>query len=178
MDWSVAGLRRLGFEGFVSFPEVAARVDDGPGVYVIVRTSAADPTFTATTVGGSLRGRDSSYPLATVEANWISGEAVLYIGKADVRKSTRDGLAKRLDEYRRFGLGQKVLHGGGRLVWQLADHENLLVAWRGTPRDKPAERLEDELLLDFMEDHGGRMPFANVRLPSRAARAARGLLQL
>ena len=176
MDWSVPGLRRLGFEGFVSFPEVAALVDDGPGVYVIVRTSTANPAFTSVTVGGSLKGRDSSYPLATVEANWISGEAVLYIGKADVRKSTRNGLAKRLDEYRRFGLGEKVLHGGGRLVWQLADNQTLLVAWRGTPSDNRAERVKDLLLLDFMEDHGGRMPFANMRLPSRATRAMRGLL--
>lgn len=176
MDWSVEALRECGFKGFVSFSKVAELVVDGPGIYVVVRTSTSEPIFNAKTVGGPLRGRDSSYPLEMVKANWISGEVLVYIGKADVRKSTRNGLAKRLDEYRRFGLGERVFHGGGRLIWQLEDHEDLLVGWRGTPNEESAARVEDDLLLDFMEDHEGRMPFANIKPPSRTSRVLRGLL--
>jgi hypothetical protein len=174
MDWTVDGLRKAGFTGFVTFPEVAAHVDDAPGVYVIVRTSEAAQVFTDTTVGGRYHGRDSAYPRERVADEWVSGAVVVYIGKADARKTTTAGLAKRLEEYRRFGLG-KTGHGGGRLIWQLKDHAELLVGWRTIGTDSKAKDVEDHLILDFMLDHGGRTPFANVALPSRAARARRGL---
>ncbi|MCS5521792.1 hypothetical protein NY551_03470 [Curtobacterium flaccumfaciens pv. oortii] len=174
MDWTVDGLRKAGFKGFVTFPEVAALVDDAPGVYVVVRTSQSEPVFTDTTVGGRYRGRDSAYSRERVADEWVPGAVVVYIGKADARKTTTAGLAKRLEEYRRFGLG-KTGHGGGRMIWQLKDHARLLVGWRAIGADSKARDLEDELILDFMQDHGGRTPFANVALPSRAARARRCL---
>jgi hypothetical protein len=176
MDWSVPGLRAIGFTGFVPFPEVADLVGAGPGVYVVVRPVSSTPIFTAASAGSHIKGADSSYPLEAVRANWIDGETLVYIGKADVRKSTRNGLAKRLDEYRRFGLGESARHGGGRLIWQLEDHGQLLIGWRGVPNDTRADRVEDDLLLDFMADHAGRMPFANIRPPGRAARVRRGIL--
>jgi hypothetical protein len=171
----VSGLRSVGFDGFVPFREVATRVTDGPGVYVVVRDKTTEPEFQSVSVGGPVKGKDSSYPLPVVAANWIPGATVVYIGKADARKSNPNGLALRLDEYRRFGRGEKVLHGGGRLIWQLDDHEDLLVAWRPTPSGASAEASEDEMLLNFMAAHDGRMPFANLRLPRRAARAHRVL---
>lgn len=175
MEWTADGLRDAGFTGFVPFAEVAAVVDDGPGVYVIVRTSGSDPVFTETTVGGRYRGRDSAYPRDRVASEWVPGAGVVYIRKADARRANANGLSKRLDEYRRFGLG-KSGHGGGRMIWQLEDHAELLVAWRRSGTDVKAKGVEDELLLDFMNDHEGRMPFANIALPSKAARALRGLL--
>lgn len=176
MDWSLQGLQAIGFTGFVPFPEVADLIDAGPGVYVVVRPATSAPIFTSVSKGSRIKGSDSSYLLETVRANWIDGEVLVYIGKADVRKSTRNGLARRLDEYRRFGLGESARHGGGRLIWQLEDHEHLIVGWRGIETGTRAERVEDDLLLDFMADHDGRMPFANIRLPSRSARALRGIL--
>jgi hypothetical protein len=86
---------------------------------------------------------------------WLTGERVVYIGKADV-------LRTRLRQYARFGAGQPVGHWGGRYIWQLADEETLLVAWRMVDAGETAREAERALLARFAEQHGGRRPFANL----------------
>jgi excinuclease UvrABC nuclease subunit len=77
---------------------------------------------------------------------------VLYIGKADA-------LRRRVRQYMAFGAGRPVGHWGGRLIWQLADSDALLVAWRETAEPL---RVEAELLNAFA-DVFGSLPFANLR---------------
>ena len=78
--------------------------------------------------------------------------AVVYIGKAG-------SLSERVGSLIAFGNGHAAGHRGGRYLWQLADAEDLLVAWR--PEDEP-ERAEAALLDAFRAQHGV-LPFANLR---------------
>lgn len=87
----------------------------------------------------------------------------MYIGKAASGARARRGLRTRLDEYRRFGASEPIGHWGGRYVWQLSDHEDLVVAWRaaGAPDTK------ETALIGACEARFGGMPFANLRHAAR-----------
>ena len=160
---SIAALKARGFEGF----RAVGALHDGRclevpvvrGVYATVRESLVEPEFLATSVGGWYRGQDPSVDRARLEAEWVAGAQVLYYGLAS-GPGVRSLLQQRVKRYLRFGQGKRLAHWGGRLVWQLEDHEALLIAWLPTPDQDPAP-LEAELLREFLEHHG-RHPFANL----------------
>ena len=160
---SIAALEARGFQGF----RAVGALHDGRclevpvvrGVYALVRESLAEPEFLATSVGGWYRGQDPSVDRARLEAEWVPGAQVLYYGRAS-GPGVRSLLQQRVKRYLRFGKGKRLAHWGGRLVWQLEDHEALLMAWLPTPDQDPA-LLEAELLREFQEQHG-RLPFANL----------------
>lgn len=77
---------------------------------------------------------------------------MVYIGKAD-------NLRRRLREFACFGEGAPIGHWGGRLVWQIADSTELLVAWKGTPGRVPRD-VEAEMITGFRRAWG-QPPFAN-----------------
>lgn len=62
----------------------------------------------------------------------------------------------------RFGSGVACAHWGGRFVWQLADCDELLVAWKPLLTDDP-RRVEQQLLRQFVMTYG-KLPFANLTL--------------
>ena len=159
IDWSRAGLESIAFEGWAPFARLPSlRVPSSAGAYVIVREAQSEPEFLPASVGGHFKGRDPSVDPAILGAKWITSTPVIYVGKADIR-SSGGGLAKRLDEYRRFGEGLPVGHWGGRYIWQLADHADLRVAWKSADS---GSAYESALLADFVSQFG-RLPFANLR---------------
>lgn len=159
--WSADALREGGFVGFVRFADLqTSDVPQAPGVYAVVRPTDAPPTFLENSAAGRFKGKDPSIPVGALSGRWIIGAEVLYIGKSTIGSSGRRGLQKRLDEFRRFGAGEPVGHWGGRAIWQLADHDELLVAWNAT--DEDAATVESRMLRDFVE-HYNRLPFANLR---------------
>lgn len=97
--------------------------------------------------------------VAELASLWIPGERIVYIGKASLSTNGKRHLQKRLDEFRKFGTGLPAAHSGGKRIWQLADHDELLVGWRVTD---DAATVETEMLADFAAHHG-RLPFANMR---------------
>jgi hypothetical protein len=159
--WSADALREGGFVGFVPFAKLSTSdVPTAPGVYAVLRSSDAPPSFLEQSPGGRFKGKDPSVSTDVLASKWVEGADVLYIGKATPGSAGRRGLQKRLDEYGRFGAGDPVGHWGGRYVWQLADSDQLLVAWNAT--DEDAATVESRMLRDFV-DRYGVLPFANLR---------------
>ncbi len=153
-------LRDEGLEGFLRVIDLVAGpspVPAGPGVYAVVRRSNAPPQFLPASVGGHFKGKDPSVTTANLEEKWVEGAASLYVGRAS-------NLRQRLHLLARFADGQPVAHWGGRYLWQLADHDDLLVAWQETG-DQIAR--EAELTREFI-DVFDALPFANLVQPRAA----------
>jgi len=149
-------LTRDGFAGWVRFEALRAQIDQVPsvgGVYVVVRESHGRPEFLDANPGGRFKGRDPTVPFEVLRANWVDDAEVVYIGKADQ-------LRRRLRQFADFGAGHPIGHWGGRLIWQLADSEMLLVAWKRTLAEVVPRAAEAELIARFRAAYG-KPPFAN-----------------
>jgi hypothetical protein len=66
----------------------------------------------------------------------------------------------RLQEFADFGRGKPVGHWGGRLLWQLADSQSLVVAWKVLEAAE-VDSAEAEYQAEFISIYG-RLPFANL----------------
>jgi len=150
-----------GFEGWVRFADLEPALQDIPtaaaGVYVVLRERGADPPawVMPSPVGLTWRG-DPSVSIDQLEANWVPGANVVYIGKETTRR-----LRLRLREFLRYGEGRAGRHAGGRLIWQLPDPWTLLVAWQLVPAKVNALTVERELIAAFRMVCG-KPPFANA----------------
>ncbi len=158
MDFSsIDSIREAGFIGFKTISEMkqgGRRVlPDSGGVYMIIRPYIKKPSFLPTGTGGYFKGRNPNVSVKELKENWVENTCVLYIGKATSLKS-------RVSTYMSFGKGSAVGHWGGRLLWQLADADEMLVCWKETnelPRD-----VERNMISDF-KDIYGQWPYANIR---------------
>jgi len=161
---AIDGIREAGFEGFVSAADLRRTnlqsVPDVAGVHLVVRDPGLPPAFARKSTGGRFKDKNPTVDRATLEANWVPGAAVLYIGKAGAGESLNT-LRKRLKSFVRFGAGDPVGHWGGRLIWQLEDQASLSFCWRRAG-SADARELERELIQEFSRAHGMR-PFANLR---------------
>jgi len=160
-------LQDRGFSGFVPVRDLdpdPRTVPSATGVYVVVRQSPSPPRFLDQSPGSWFKHKDPTVPVSELEKNWIPGAETLYIGSGtDLRD--RIGL---LVEFSRAGRNKSVFHWGGRLLWQLADGQDLLVAWRIGPDGIGS--TERDLVDEFKDAHGG-YPFANLRRPPVRDRA-------
>lgn len=143
------------FTGWFTFQDLAnTDVPRRAGVYVVVRPTDAPPEFRA---DAPYRG-DAPVPIAVLQDAWVPGERLVYIGKASLG-SKQDGLHRRLRQYRRYGAGGGARHAGGRRIFQLADHADLIVGWLVT-EEAEARNTEKTMIAAFRAKHGVR-PFAN-----------------
>lgn len=160
--WTRAGLEEAGFGGFVTFEGLRSRgAWKKPGVYVVLRSAMTAPAFLAASNAG--KTKDFTERIERLSENWIPGAEVIYIGLA-THGARRDGIHRRLNQFRRTGTGAADNHGGGVWIFQLADADDLLVCWRPAEDESDAyvAALEHHLIADFAAraEHG-RWPFAN-----------------
>lgn len=129
----------------------------GSGVYVVLWIWKQVPTFRSESCGGWFKGKNPSYSLDLVRANWVEGANVVYVGKA----AGREGLRCRVRQLVDFGFGKRVGHRGGRLLWHLAESPQLLIRWREMPA-AAVESAETNAIARFKAAHQGKRPFANM----------------
>ena len=148
-----------GFEGGFTVRELRRNNDlipTVPGVYIVVRKTSAQPSFLEIGVGGHFHGRNPNVEIEELQRNWVEGEPVVYIGM------TNQTLRNRINTYLSFGKGEKVGHWGGRYIWQLSDHEDLVFYWKPMSEGSP-KGYESQLIAEFKMLNGGARPFANLQ---------------
>lgn len=124
--WDETGLEAVGFSHAHHIYDLdLAQVPREPGVYVVLRPGdEGEVAFRNPGSAGRFRDREPNVEIELLEAGWVDGVDVLYVGK------TND-LRQRIGLLRRFGKGEPVAHWGGRYLWQLEDAAALRVAYGG-----------------------------------------------
>jgi hypothetical protein len=153
------GLASAGFTGWRTWEHLRStdlqEVPATPAAYVVLRPQLERPTFLVESPAGHFKNLDPTVSIDELDANWVDGAGVVYIGKANNAR-------RRLKQFAFFGAGKPIGHRGGRLIWQLPDVDELLVAWHSIGWDESARGYEQRLLSDFKRAVGER-PFANLR---------------
>ena len=151
-----------GFKGFISIKDLwidRLSVPKIRGVYLVVDPNFQDTQFIDPGVGGFFKGKDPNVDIEVLKSNIVSGAEVVYIGKAG-SPTGKATLYSRLGQYLRFGLTKNVGHWGGRFIWQIKKHDELVFCWKTVENGDPRE-VEKGLLSDFQNQYGQR-PFANL----------------
>lgn len=155
-------IKAAGFSGFKTIHSLwldRSPIPKVKGVYLVINPDFEQTAFTEPGVGGFFKGKDPNVSKEELERNVVPSSPVVYIGKAG-SPTGKATLNSRLGQYLRFGQGKNVGHWGGRYIWQLKNHADLIYCWKVTPNEDPRE-VEKELLSDFIKQFGVR-PFANL----------------
>jgi len=157
-------IEKQGFSGKIKIADWGKIDEPHPsnakGIYLIVWNKRSLVHFEEIGTGGFFKKKDPNVKTDILEKNWIPEACVLYIGKAGGSKF-KTGLQDRLGTYMRFGKGKPVSHWGGRYIWQLREHGELLIYWKELPSEEPRD-VEKLLLQEFKEQYH-RLPFANEK---------------
>ncbi|MEQ8422428.1 MAG: hypothetical protein RIB64_20640 [Arenibacter algicola] len=163
MDFTdINSIKINGFIGFGTVHELWSDKSCIPkikGVYLIINPTSEKVEFINPGVGGFFKGKDPNVSISVLKSNHVENSQVVYIGKAGSPTGTAT-LNSRLGQYLRFGETKNVGHWGGRLIWQLKNHSELIFCWKPTPNDDPRE-IEKQLLSEYIKQFGVR-PFANL----------------
>lgn len=150
-------------QGFVGKVKIADWRKDGTpypinakGVYLVVWKKQPPVHFDEIGTGSICMG-NPNVAIESLKESWIPESCVLYIGKAGGEK----GLKSRLRAYVGFGRGKSYRHWGGRYIWQLREHGELLIYWMELANEEPRS-VEKLLLKEFKKQYDGRLPFANI----------------
>ena len=162
MHKNIDSIKAAGFIGFKSIFELwkdHSAIPNEKGVYLIINPKCKLKKFLDKGVGGCFKQKDPNVSVDVLSNNWVENSFVVYIGQAGGNGSAAT-LRKRLKQYLDFGKGKPVGHYGGRLIWQIKHHPELLIAWKVLKNEDP-KIIERKLINDFVNDYG-KMPFANL----------------
>lgn len=159
---SIDDIKKAGFVGFQTMKELFVDSSQLPlvkGVYLVLNLDKKVPSFLQVGSGGHFKGKNPNISVQQLQSNWIDKTLVVYIGKAGSDSSSAT-LKSRLKQYFGFGKGKNIGHWGGRLIWQIAASNNLMVCWKTLPNEDP-RTFEGQLIRDFVTQFSNR-PFANL----------------
>lgn len=165
-------LKQDGFTGFRPLTDLDInRIPQKPGIFAILlppvpghgpgpELSSTQPQFLAKSTAGVFKKKDPSLKTEALDAEWVDGADVLYLGKAGPGSKGNRGLRRQIQEFVDFGKGKPPGHWDGRLIWQLAGANRLIVAWKELPVEQLAA-AEAAHHAAFVTDYG-RLPYANL----------------
>lgn len=154
-------LRDAGFAGFRPLSRLEInRIPQAPGLFAVLKPDGYEPRFLAKSTAGVFKKKDPSLGEAALAAEWIEDADVLYLGKAGPGSKGNRGLRRQIQEFVDFGKGKPPGHWDGRLIWQLADSQSLVIAWKELPAAE-VNLAEANYHADFRVQFGG-LPFANL----------------
>lgn len=162
MFQNIESIKEAGFTGFKSVSDLwndHSAIPNEKGVYLIINPKYETKQFLSKGVGGFFKEKNPNVSLEVLANNWVENSFVVYIGQAGGNGSAAT-LRKRLKQYLDFGKGKPVGHYGGRLIWQIQHHSELLIAWKVLKNEDP-KIIERQFINDFTGNYG-RMPFANL----------------
>lgn len=163
MDFERLDLEEYGFKGFVTVSELnlgrLKEIPDIGGVYVVLREKSIPVKFLKESIGGYFKNENPTVSIKTLQKNWVQDAGVIYIGLAS-GKSKYSTLRARITTYLRFSRGKKAGHRGGKMIWQIDNSDDLLMAWKPLKNENP-DYIETELISQFRSKYGER-PFANL----------------
>ena len=152
-------LQDQGFRGFVTVAGLRKANMNGipasSGVYLVIRGYTSFPEFCDPGTGGYFEGKDPNVFISELREEWVEGAFVVYVGQSG-------NLRRRIGELIKFGRGTNVGHKGGRLMWQLAQAEELQVCWKEVVDNDP-DNVKKDILEQFKLRYGDRRPFANLK---------------
>lgn len=159
-------LIKKGFTGFKTVDELWKSTESIPkkmGVYVVLYPHNDKPEFKEIGCCGTHKGKNPNVKIEELENNWVENEHIIYIGKAGAR-NLRTTLARRIKQYLTAGKGENHSHWGGRYIWQIANPQELIFAWKVIPTDAESQpkEVESKMIQEFKAQHEEKRPFANL----------------
>lgn len=155
-------------DGFLGFERIGDLFNNHPnipqerGIYLVLYESKRHPEFLSKT---KFPERLPNVKKSKLLVNWVNNVIVIYIGQAGGKKAgiwSNQTLKGRISLYMRFGKGRNVAHRGGRYIWQIENHEDLIVCWKPLPNKiKDPRQVEKEMICDFKKKNNNKRPFAN-----------------
>ena len=156
-------IKSWGFEGFLPVStlketlELTNHLDSVPrqrGVLLVLNPTPEKPEWSPESVGGHFNGKDPTVTSIYLEKNWVNGATILYVGHTPKRT-----LYERIPELIKFGSGRSIGHRGGRILWQLENHNDLLICW--LVHENPVA-MRKKILREFKSKYNV-LPFANLK---------------
>ena len=147
-----------GFQGFISVQELwndNTIIPHTQGVYLVLNKND-NTEFLEEGVGGFFQDNNPNVSIDILTDEFVSNSLVVYIGQST-------NLRRRINQYLRFGLGIDAPHWGGRLIWQIEHHQELIVCWKELPDNEVPTETESQLILEFRNQFNNQRPFANLR---------------
>ena len=160
---NIEEIKQQGFKGFKTVKELWENKKDIPkkmGVYLVIDTNFESTDFINPGVGGFFKGKDPNVQISDLKLNFVSNSQVVYIGKAG-GSTVKATLHSRLGQYLSFGQTKNIGHYGGRFIWQIKEHQNLVFCWKETPNEEPV-KVERDLINQFRNQFG-KLPYANLK---------------
>ncbi|MGO4230818.1 hypothetical protein AB4Y72_18390 [Arthrobacter sp. YAF34] len=161
MPINAQSLKQDGFTGFRPLRDLEInRIPQKPGIFAVLRPEGYRPQFLARSTAGVFKKKDPTLKAEALDAEWVDGADVLFVGKAGPGSKGNRGLRRQIQEFVDFGEGKPPGHWDGRLIWQLAAPEWLIIAWKELPVEQ-LNAAEAGYHAAFVEEHG-RLPYANL----------------